>query len=125
MFDPILKLLLVSRPWAAWLWTFLILVACSLPGKNIPAAPLVGFDKIVHIGMFFIWINLWLLKAPNKRIVLIALGMAFGIAIEYYQQLLPFDRSFDWWDALADAVGILLGYFFKTVVLDRYLQRLY
>ena len=36
-------------------------------------------------------------------------GMAYGLGLEFYQQLLPFDRTFDWWDAAADAVGVLLG----------------
>lgn len=115
----------IKNTWAAWLWTFLIIVACTLPGKSIPASPIMGFDKIVHIGLFFIWVILWLLCAPRKKYYIIALGMIFGVAIEIYQQLLPFDRTFDWWDALADAVGVLLGYFFKTYFLDRYLQRLY
>lgn len=124
MIAPFLKFL-TTRNWIAWLWTLAILVACSLPGKSLPAAPVMGFDKIVHVGLFCVWIILWLLATRNKALFYILLGMVYGLALEFYQQLLPFDRSFDWWDALADAVGVLLGYFFKVWVIDRYLQRLY
>lgn len=124
MIASLLKFL-TTRNWAAWLWTFTILIACSLPGKSIPAAPMMGFDKIVHIGLFWVWIILWLLATRGKVLFYILLGMAYGLALEFYQQLLPFDRSFDWWDAVADAVGVLLGYYFKILVIDRYLQRLY
>ncbi|MCE7039469.1 VanZ family protein [Dyadobacter sp. CY312] len=124
MIASLLKFL-TTRNWAAWLWTFAILIACSLPGKSIPAAPMMGFDKIVHIGLFCVWIILWLLATRGKVLFYILLGMAYGLALEFYQQLLPFDRSFDWWDAVADAVGVLFGYYFKILVIDRYLQRLY
>lgn len=124
MFTSFLKIL-TSRFWFAWLWSFAILVACTLPGKDIPMAPVVGFDKLVHAGLFFIWIILWLLPAKKNVVSYILLGMGYGLALEFYQQLLPFDRSFDWWDAVADAAGVILGYYFKVFFLDRYLQRLY
>ena len=116
---------LFKKPWLAVLWTLLILLACTWPGKDIPAAPVVGFDKVVHAGLFTVWIILWLLVFPGKTGLLIALGVAYGVGLEFYQQLLPFDRTFDWWDAVADAAGVLLGYLFTRLVLKRYLQRLY
>jgi hypothetical protein len=124
MFSTILTIL-TTRKWIAWLWTLVILIACSLPGKSLPAAPVIGFDKVVHLGLFCVWIVLWTLATHGKDKLCVLGGIAYGLALEYYQQLLPFDRSFDWWDAVADAAGILLGYFFKVLVIDRYLQRLY
>ncbi|KAA0993083.1 VanZ family protein [Dyadobacter aurulentus] len=116
---------LFKRPWIAWFWTILILAACTWPGKDIPSAPVVGFDKVVHAGLFIVWIFLWLLAFPKNGRLLIFLGMAYGLGLEFYQQLLPFDRTFDWWDAVADAAGVLIGYLFTTLILNRYLQRLY
>lgn len=116
----------ISRnQWIAITWTLLILLACSWPGKDIPQAPVVGFDKLVHAGLLVGWTVLWLLVYPAKSKTIILLGVTYGLGLEFYQQILPFDRTFDWWDALADSVGVLLGYGFKTLVLDRYLQRLY
>ncbi len=116
---------LLGKQWLAWLWTFLIVLACSWPGKDIPAAPVAGFDKIVHIGMFIGWTILWLSIFPSKPLTVIIVGMLFGLGLEFYQQLLPFSRTFDLWDALADAVGVIIGYGFTVLVVDPYRQRLY
>lgn len=124
MLNALIKLFTETK-WMAWIWTLCILVACTIPGKNIPSAPVVGFDKVVHVGLFGVWIVLWLLATRGNALICVAAGIAYGVALEFYQQLLLFDRTFDWWDALADAVGVLIGYYFKTLIIDRYLQRLY
>ncbi|MBO9612863.1 MAG: VanZ family protein [Dyadobacter sp.] len=108
---------IAQRQWLIWFWSFLILVACTWPGKDIPAAPVVGFDKIVHSGLFTVWAILALIIYPEKSRLVVGLGMAYGLGLEFYQQLLPFDRTFDWWDAVADAAGVLIGYLFTKLVL--------
>ncbi|WP_229248749.1 VanZ family protein [Dyadobacter sandarakinus] len=113
------------NPWPGIFWTALILVACTWPGKDIPAAPVVGFDKVVHAGLFTAWIILWTLAYPGMGRKLVLIGMAYGLGLEFYQQLLPFDRTFDWWDAVADAAGVLLGFGIVSVILKTYRQRLY
>jgi hypothetical protein len=100
---------LSQQRWPAILWTLAIIVACTLPGQSLPDAPVVGFDKVVHIGMFVGWAFLWMMLFPEKTRFIFLIGIFFGILLEFYQQLLPFDRSFDWWDALADGVGTLAG----------------
>lgn len=102
--------------WPAWLWTFLILVACTWPGKDLPDGPVTYFDKIVHVGMFAGWTLLWTLLKPRQSGLVAAVGILFGVFIEFYQQMLPFDRSFDWWDIVADAGGVLLGYLLFVLV---------
>ncbi|HEV7380306.1 MAG TPA: VanZ family protein [Dyadobacter sp.] len=124
MLNRLIKLFTETK-WMAWLWTLCILVACTIPGKSIPSAPVIGFDKLVHAGLFGVWIVLWLMATRRNALLYVVIGVAYGIGLEFYQQLLPFDRTFDWWDALADAVGVLLGYYFKILIIDRYLQRLY
>ena len=116
----------ISRnSWIAIFWTLLILLACSWPGKDIPEVQFEGFDKVVHVGLFMTWTVLWLLVYPTKSVHVILAGIAYGIGIEFYQQIMPLDRSFDWLDIAADSVGVFLGFGFKALVLDRYLQRLY
>ena len=117
--------LLTGKPWFALFWTFLILLACTWPGKDIPAAPIVGFDKLVHAGLFIVWTILWTLVYPKKAALFVLLGMAYGLGLEFYQQLLPFDRTFDWWDAVADAVGVIIGFGIYSIIIARYRQRLY
>lgn len=116
---------LSKHPWIAILWTLLILVACSWPGKDIPEAPVVGFDKLVHAGLFGGFTVLWLLVYPQKSVTVILAGIAYGVGIEFYQEIMPLDRTFDLLDIVADSVGVFLGFGFKAIVLDRYLQRLY
>ncbi len=106
-------------------WTILIVIACTWPGKDIPAAPVAGFDKLVHFGLLFIWSTLWLVYQKSEVKWVLFCGIIFGIALEFYQQLLPFDRTFDWYDALADAVGVIVAIIFYKLVLKNYLQRLY
>lgn len=108
---------IAQHQWLIWLWSFLILVACTWPGKDLPAAPVLGFDKIVHSGLFTVWAILALIIYPEKSRFVVGLGMAYGLGLEFYQQLLPFDRTFDWWDAVADAAGVLIGYVFTRLVL--------
>ena len=91
----------------------------------MPGAPVAGFDKIVHSGLFIGWISLWMLAYPHKAKMLVIIGMLYGLGLEFYQQLLPFDRTFDWWDAVADAVGVLIGYAITSILIRVYLQRLY
>lgn len=101
-------------------WTLLILVACSWPGKELPdTTKVVGFDKIVHFGLFAVWSVLWLLRFPSHRTLVILVGIGYGFFLELYQLWLPLDRSFDWWDALADGVGVLGGYFFYYFLLKK------
>lgn len=109
---------IAQRQWLMWLWSFIILVACTWPGKDLPAAPVVGFDKIVHSGLFTVWAILALIIYPRKSRLVVVLGMAYGLGLEFYQQLLPFDRTFDWWDAVADAVGVGIGYFLTKLAVE-------
>ena len=94
----------------------------QLARQRLPESPVVGFDKIVHIGMFVVWTFLWLLYAPRKILLILPLGMAFGVGLEFYQQWLPFDRTFDWWDAVADAIGVVLGYIFWITIPSVFLR---
>ena len=109
--------LMASQKWMGWFWSFLILIACTWPGKDIPSAPVAGFDKVVHAGLFMGWAILFLCAYPSKMKPIIVSGIIYGMLLEIYQQLLPFDRTFDWWDALADAVGVILGWAIYRYVL--------
>jgi hypothetical protein len=49
----------------------------------------------------------------SKTNLLIAIASAlYGVAMEFYQGYFCVDRSFDWFDALADAVGSFLALWF-------------
>ncbi len=103
-------------------WTLGMLVAFSLPASSIPEiqSPL-GIDKLVHAGLFFGMGLLWMraLCPPSTAALpqqvrryslrLFGGGLAFAVASEVYQQLLPVRRLADPYDAIADGIGLLAG----------------
>ncbi len=107
---------LSRHTWPALLWSFLIVAACTIPGRSIPDAPILGFDKIVHFGLFFGWATLWFLVYPKKLIFVSIVGICFGIFLEFYQQWLPFERTFDWYDALANEIGVIFAVLFQPLL---------
>ena len=98
----------------AILWTLLILVACFTPGKEIPKVDVPYIDKWTHLVLFGGFTFLWLCTKPSQKtkwlIRLFLIAVAFGSFIELMQGLLSFlGRSMEFMDAVADAIGGLLG----------------
>lgn len=97
----------------ALLWTLVILAACTVPGSTLPSLTLWEFDKLIHFALFAGFGGLWMraLACPlGRRMagVLLA-GIAFALLTEWYQGLLPWPRTPDLLDALADSLGTLAG----------------
>lgn len=98
---------------AALLWTLAILAACSIPGSDLPDPGIPSLDKAVHLGIFFGFGILWM-RALDGRVRrragwVLAGGFAYAVFTEFWQGWLPFDRSPDPADALANALGVVLG----------------
>jgi VanZ family protein len=108
---------------AALLWSIIILILCSIPGKEMPKINLFdNVDKIVHAAMFFIFMLLWLKVIGWKKIVpLLLIAIAYGIGLEFYQKYCIAGRSMDPWDAIADTFGAFLVFlpFVKNKLLGR------
>lgn len=95
----------------ALLWTILIFVGCSLPGRDVPKVNVFEhFDKIVHFSFFlifhFLWISFWGVSKKKQFILLILSGI-YGFLLEFYQVGYVEGRSFDVWDGIADILGSL------------------
>lgn len=88
-------------------YTILLFVLVSMPSEELPGNV---DDKTAHLVSFAILAFLWLSIASNN-LVTILICIAFGLFIEFWQAILPesFHRSFDWYDALADAIGVGIG----------------
>ncbi len=103
--------------------TAAILFFTISPAENLGSSTLYQYDKLGHFSMFFIWtflFGLYLISVKKYNVSLIAIflaGTSFGIAIEVAQELLPFGRNGNIYDAIADALGsltaVILLYFFK------------
>lgn len=96
-------------------WTLLILAGCSIPGNDIPK---IGFDlfemdKLVHFSMFLVYGWLWSMALPqtmqSKLSWVGVSGLFYGIGTEIYQGMLPWDRTPDPMDAMANMLGLFMA----------------
>jgi VanZ family protein len=94
-----------------FLASLLILIAVLLPGSTIPDVNVVGFDKIVHTVLFGLWafaVRYDLRFSKFNFLVVVLIGMSFGMMTEVLQ-IFAEERNFDLYDALADAIGLIVG----------------
>ena len=66
-------------------------------------------DKLVHGCMFFGLAFLFQFLKERSIIKLILIPFLISFLIEILQGIMPFGRTFDWFDLLANSVGILLA----------------
>jgi VanZ family protein len=100
-------LTLIESKYTAIFWTVLIFILCTLPSEHLPK----NNDKTSHFLAFAGFTFFWFFQSSKYGLILLIAAM-YGIAIEFWQAALPtfFHRSFDWYDALADAVGGIIGF---------------
>ncbi len=105
----------------AYICAILILVACMLPGSDIPKVEikLIHTDKIVHFLMYVTLV--WTLafgfqnqksnSTFNKNHIVLSFIIActFGALIEFLQYALTTDRACEFLDLLADTLGAITG----------------
>jgi VanZ family protein len=96
----------LENKYLAFAITLIIFVLCTMPSDKLPDAN----DKTAHFVAFAGWALCWQFAFKNYPKTLV-LGIIYGILIEFWQGSLPisFHRSFDWFDALADGVGVIIG----------------
>jgi len=105
-------------------WLVITFVLLVLPGSDIPTASifdLVYFDKWVHIGLFGVLMLLWGYPFFKTNIgsiypfIIIAICViSYGVIMEFVQKFFVFERSFDFFDMLADSAGCLLALWWLT-----------
>jgi VanZ family protein len=110
---------LLENKYLAFAITFIIFVLCTMPSENLPKNEDFN-DKTAHFIAFAGWAFCWQFAFKNYTKTLI-LGITYGILIEFWQGSLSisFHRGFDWYDALADGIGVLIGlfiYYFRRFI---------
>ncbi len=104
-------------------WTLLIVAACTIPGRDIPAVDIDLADKLAHFVLFFGYGWLWMraLTAPlRKRLIIVGVsGLLLAIGTELYQGVLPWERSPDPFDAIANTAGLGASVVIYVVRLSR------
>ncbi len=93
-----------------WLALLLVVVACLVPLRDLPPLP-PGGDKIEHfLAWFLLAAGAVQLFRGRRALWRAAIGLVLlGVAVEIAQGAFTSTRSMDPMDALADALGVLLG----------------
>lgn len=93
-----------------------IIYGTLFPAEMIVKSELWSFDKVIHMVGFggltaLIWLHLKRIGSTGRPLDVWALvwGIGAGALIELLQYLMPVNRSAEWGDLLADAVGSILA----------------
>ena len=99
----------LQRFWRGVGWFGIVLLLYLSLTPQPPAAP--GGDKLGHALAYATLMYWWaqLMCASLARLRLAATLIVLGIAIEYVQGWTGW-RAFEYWDMVADAVGVALGW---------------
>lgn len=111
--------ILLNNKLLPFIWTgcvFYLLSFDTSSASNAAFWKLPGIDKLIHFVIFLIFAYLWGVfflqhsSFEERKIILIIilLGSSFGMGMEYYQKYFT-NRSFSYWDGLADIMGTLAG----------------
>ena len=73
---------------------------------------LIGIDKLVHFLMFF-FLTSWfvMIYKYSHKIILLSSIVFFGLLLELMQMGFFIQRSFEWFDWIADSIGVIVGFF--------------
>lgn len=106
---------MIERRWLPpMLWAAFTLVLTSIPGADLPSAPVTGIDKAVHLALYG---TLGFLSArtvahasrPVRAGAVIVLAIAlFAAGDELHQRFIP-GRSMELLDWMADTLGAAAG----------------
>lgn len=113
----------IKHNWPGISWALLILVACSVttPSLQVPDLfDLIKPDKFAHFFFYAVYVVLFyrsfstmpaatVYYRQSLRLPLFS-GILYGGLIEVYQGLLLPNRTADYVDAIANAIGAVLGW---------------
>lgn len=101
---------LAQRRWALWaFWACVaavLFLALASPNAHLPTT---GWDKANHALAFAVLAVLGGIAYPGRLARVLVALLAYGALIEVLQTFTP-DRTGEWLDLLADAVGLLLAW---------------
>lgn len=103
----------------AIIWLLSILILSGYPGNYVPKVPVWQFDKLVHSVIYSI-LSICLLIAFHKQYIkgnnrfqlyaaIIFIGIFYGGFMEILQNSIFINRSGNWYDFIANAIGAILG----------------
>ena len=103
--------------------SFLILSLVSyLHFMQPPSLAVISFtlaDKLAHFLMFF-FTMMWFMYVSKKWLVTAVSLLLLALVLEWIQMNYIINRSFDWFDWIADGIGIVLCFLLLPVLIDKY-----
>ena len=103
--------------------SFLILSLVSyLHFMQPPSLDVISFtllDKLAHFLMFF-FTMMWFMYVSKKWLVTAVSLLLLALVFEWIQMNYIINRSFDWFDWIADGIGIVLCLLLLPVLIDKY-----
>ena len=103
--------------------SFLILSLVSyLHFMQPPSLDVISFtllDKLAHFLMFF-FTMMWFMYVSKKWLVTAVSLLLLALVLELIQMNYIINRSFDWFDWIADGIGIVLCLLLLPVLIDKY-----
>jgi len=97
------------------LLTLIMLFLTLVPMGTLGSSAIWGYDKLGHFLLFASWtflLGAFLYVNNSYKLNLFTIffiGVSFGILIEVFQYLLPFQRSAELFDIAFDSLGCLAG----------------
>jgi len=101
------------------LWLLIILILSGYPGKQLPEIAVWQIDKFVHTFIYgvlslclcFSFLKQFLDRKKRSSIAvkIIAFGIFYGGFMEILQNNMFINRSGNWYDFFANALGAILG----------------
>src|SRR5690606_32484256 len=108
--------------WPAIAWAIVVLILCDMPvSSSGPSIFFEGFDKMGHLGVFFILTVLLFYGKINQQnsydyrpltiVKILLITSTLGGGIEILQWKVFTYRSAELWDFIADMLGVGMGIF--------------
>lgn len=105
----LLRSIYPSLVWLGFIWTL-----SSTPSDNLPTFKILGFDKLAHTFVYFVFgllVYIWM-KAHKitgvRRLFAFAILILLATADEYHQNYIP-GRSVVVYDLMANLLGLALA----------------
>ena len=76
-------------------------------------------DKLSHFFMFF-FTMMWFMYVSKKWLVTAVSLIFLALVLEWIQMNYIINRSFDWFDWIADGIGIVLCFLLLPFLIDKY-----
>ena len=103
--------------------SFLVLSLLSyLHFMQPPSLDVISFtmvDKLAHFLMFFLT-TMWFMYISKKWLVTAVSLLLLALVLEWIQMNYIINRSFDWFDWIADGIGIVLCFLLLPFLIDKY-----